>query len=413
MGIEKTRGWKRNVGTGALGLGLTGLVAVVGCNAVLDNQSGQLAESDASVTTEASTGSLANDAGQDSSRIDAGSPFDSGGGLDKPDTGVGGLDASDASPGITCAQGQKLCDGTCVSLGDPLYGCTDTSCTPCALDRASAVCAGGACAIGHCNPGYADCNQTGSDGCETDLSSPSHCGACNATCGAAAPNCAPSGAGFSCTTGCTASAPTLCGNTCVDLLSSENHCGSCSHACAPVDNGTTKCTLGFCAFDCGANFHACSGACASNTSIASCGTSCDPCVPPANAQPTCDGASCGFVCNAGFHACGSTCAPDNSIASCGTSCGPCATGPNATATCTGGTCGIACAAGTADCNTNAADGCEIDVTTDPAHCGDCTTSCGEYGCNAGKCALPPVDAGLPDTGLIDSGLPLKDAAPTD
>jgi hypothetical protein len=49
---------------------------------------------------------------------------------------------------------------------------------------------------------------------------------------------------------------------------------------------------------CLATEHVCSGACVSNTGIASCGpTRCSPCPTVTNAQTTCDGTSCGFTCN--------------------------------------------------------------------------------------------------------------------
>ena len=388
-------------------LGLGALWGGSGCNAVLGNESGELASGDGSIAAlDASTGhSDAGEGGKDTSfGFDA--TIEAGG----SDAGAGDQGTPDAAPGITCTLGQKICEGNCVSVTDPLFGCSATSCTPCALDRGSAICAGGACAVGTCNAGYADCNQKNVDGCETDLSMASHCGTCNAVCGAGAPNCAPTGSGFACTTGCTAEAPTLCGSQCVDLLTSANHCGSCNGGCAPVANGTTSCNKGTCAFACGAGFHACGATCASNTAVASCGASCTACTPPANGRPTCDGVTCGFVCDVGFHACGASCLADDSTGSCGASCAPCVSGANATATCTAGACGLHCAAGFADCNKVASDGCEINIASDPLNCGSCGHSCGGQACNANVCAVPPVDSGPPDTGPADTGPPPSDAA---
>jgi hypothetical protein len=46
------------------------------------------------------------------------------------------------------------------------------------------------CAIITCNAGYADCNGTYSDGCETNLNTnASHCGMCGVVCSAPTPNC--------------------------------------------------------------------------------------------------------------------------------------------------------------------------------------------------------------------------------
>jgi hypothetical protein len=394
-------------------LGISGAFIAVACNDVLQNDPGELSgPHDASIVV-TEDGSLppapAEDSGSPIGEVDSTT-------LDVPEGGV--PPPPDATPPITCGSGQKLCAGTCVAISDPLFGCGTTTCDPCAVSRASAVCAGGACTVNACNPGFADCNQKSSDGCETDLSEATHCGACNAVCPASAPNCSPAVSGFVCTTGCTAVAPTLCGKQCVDLQTSVTHCGGCNNACAAVLNGTSSCTGGQCAFTCNAGFHACGGACVSNDSIASCGGSCTACSGPANAQPTCDGTKCGYVCNNGYHLCGATCAPSGSPASCGTSCTACPTGPNASATCNGTACGIACAADFANCNNVAGDGCEVSLKTDPANCGTCGHSCSGQPCNAGVCAVPPppdsgTDTGAPDTGPADTGSPPSDASSGD
>jgi hypothetical protein len=53
----------------------------------------------------------------------------------------------------------------------------------CSIPNGHATCANGACAIAGCLPGYADCNEIPTDGCEvfTD-EDPDHCGACNIAC---------------------------------------------------------------------------------------------------------------------------------------------------------------------------------------------------------------------------------------
>jgi hypothetical protein len=243
--------------------------------------------------------------------------------------------ADDASQGpsldaAACAAGEKTCNGACVPLTDPLFGCGVEGCAPCALARATAACTGdGTCVVAACQAGYADCDKDPANGCEIDLAQPSHCGACNAACAAAAPVCVPTTAGFACATGCTPQAPTRCGDQCVDLASSPTHCGSCNDVCAPVANGQVSCARGACAFSCTAGFHACGGACADSTSPASCGAACSPC--PA--------------------------------------------GPNATATCRGGACGLSCAGDFADCNGSAADGCEVNLASDPKNCGACARAC--------------------------------------
>ena len=317
---------------------LTALFAATGCNAILGNDHGSLADDDAGAV--------------DGSTTDAGLAADTNSAGDTtlppppPDAGT-----ADAGP---CPAAQKLCYGQCVSTSDPLYGCDVDACTPCRTNRAASICVAGSCAIGACDTGYADCNQKAADGCETDLSLTSHCGSCNAVCQVAAPYCAPAGGSFACSTNCPAQAPTLCGTQCVDLATSASHCGDCNTACPAVANGAESCVARVCQLACNTGFHACGGACASNVDPGTCGGSCTPCATP----------------------------------------------PNATATCTTGACGFACTAGFADCDKVAANGCESDPMSDPLNCGGCGHSCSGNACKQGQCQVP--DAGPPDTGAPDA-----------
>lgn len=73
------------------------------------------------------------------------------------------------------------------------------------------------------------------------------------------------------------------------------------------------------------------------------------------------------------------------VNNCG-SCGHvCPGGPNGEASCFGGQCFFSCDTGFGDCNDDAADGCEVDTTSDKDHCGSCTTSCGSAQCLNGAC----------------------------
>lgn len=68
-----------------------------------------------------------------------------------------------------CTGGLACCDGLCTDLtSDPL------SCSMCGkkcdnLAHATELCEGGACTLGECDMGFADCNQNPEDGCEWDL----------------------------------------------------------------------------------------------------------------------------------------------------------------------------------------------------------------------------------------------------
>jgi hypothetical protein len=66
--------------------------------------------------------------------------------------------------------------------------------------------------------------------------------------------------------------------------------------------------------------------------------------------------------------------------------------PNAVSACSGSGCIIiSCTAGFADCDGNPANGCEVNLTTDPNHCGACPNVCsktnGTSSCSSGNCGI--------------------------
>jgi|GEM_PF-2251915 len=81
-----------------------------------------------------------------------------------------------------CPQGEKGCDGRCVSVFSPRTGCAQPSCAPCVLDNATANCDDkGECAIAACRGSYGNCDGEAATGCEIDLDhDPKHCGGCKA-----------------------------------------------------------------------------------------------------------------------------------------------------------------------------------------------------------------------------------------
>jgi len=87
----------------------------------------------------------------------------------------------------TCDNGFADCDG------DPANGCeANVGSDPancgfcgheCTVANGTAGCALGQCTIASCAPGFADCDETPVDGCETDTATnPSNCGACGNDC---------------------------------------------------------------------------------------------------------------------------------------------------------------------------------------------------------------------------------------
>lgn len=293
------------------------ILAFVGCNAVLDNERAELG----------SVGEETSPTLPDEPTADAGTP---------PEADAGEEDTSDP-----CGPGMRTCNGTCVSVTDPAYGCG--TCTPCSIPRGTAACQAGKCVLHACDTGYGDCNQDVADGCEADLSQPTTCGGCGGACPPASPVCVASGATYACSNGCGPASPMRCGDTCVNPLTSIKHCGGCGNECPPVADATATCTNGVCGFECKAPRKACNG----------------KCVKPKDPE-----------------ACGPTCAP-------------CPALPNATASCPADACVYQCTAGFADCNAIAADGCEANLASDPAHCGACGIACAAGTvCRLGACVAP-------------------------
>ena len=151
----------------------------------------------------------------------------------------------------TCRAGLTVCSGQCASLPtDPMNcGACGTVCPP--RMNAAPACAGSMCGF-VCNAGFRDCDGNPLNGCETNITTASNCGACGVACGAAAnaaPSCAAGACGLTCNTGfanCDGSA----GNGCeVNTTSSNAHCGACGNACAVG----SRCVAGVCGPDaCGA-----------------------------------------------------------------------------------------------------------------------------------------------------------------
>jgi hypothetical protein len=392
--------------------------AFLGCNSILDNNPGTLAISD-----EAGTFPTPSPSGTATDQPP----------MEGPDASTTPSDDAGDKPSPGCPAGQQMCFGTCVSLTDPLYGCGNPACTPCPSGHSTMGCQGRTCVVTACDKGYADCNATATDGCETDLSKAASCGACNAKCGVAAPLCSPNGPTFQCTNGCTPAAPLACGAECVDPNTSTNHCGNCTTACPVVANGTSACAAGACSFTCKVGFHACTDKCVAQTDPASCGPACTPCPVPAGGVATCVNDACGIQCTApnhacngkcvapgdatacgaactvcpvpvggtatcsaagvcggtcpaGSHLCAGKCVADTDATACGAMCTVCAVPPNATAACTAGACTSTCSAGFADCDKSAINGCEINTMTDSANCGMCGKACvAPAVCTAGVC----------------------------
>lgn len=178
-------------------------------------------------------------------------------------TGSGGGVAGNSNGGtegrILCAADEKQCGGTCVKISDPSYGCAGTGCSPCVLSHVSqAACNNGVCAVGTCSAGFMNCDTQ--PDCETDITTPTHCGACTTTCSGSTPSCVAWESAYMCGTGCLG-VQVRCSGLCTDLSTDLSNCGACGKSCT-VANGAGQCASGTCvASSCDTGYSKCGATC--------------------------------------------------------------------------------------------------------------------------------------------------------
>jgi hypothetical protein len=316
---------------------------------------------------------------------------------------------------VDCSVGFSNCDGISANGCETRVN-TETSCgacgVACAPPHATGNCGSGTCAIVTCDPGWADCNGSVADGCETNTTTLTDCGSCRTACSRA-------GASADCSTGTCAIGTCNIGrgdcdgvdsNGCEVSLRTLTDCASCGSTCAR-DHSTPTCATGTCAVaSCDPLWGNCNlsdldGCEAPLTSLASCGV-CGSVCTRNNASPTCDTGACRIdFCNPGFGNCDTVDAngcetPLNSTAHCG-GCGVTCTAANASTTCSTGTCAIAtCSPGWGNCDGLLSNGCERSLTT-TTDCGGCGTACAPPHANGmctsgGSCAIGSCMAGWAD-----------------
>ncbi len=275
-----------------------------------------------------------------------------------------------------CPQGELFCGGACVDTeSEPAH------CGGCGVAcPAGQVCASGICSSTCAAPAVTRCG----DRCFDVRTHSAHCGSCDIACeggkvcvdGACTDSCAP---------------PTVvCDGSCVDTSISLLHCGGCGAACAPG----ASCAAGACT--CPSGQILCAGACVDpSTSLTHCGASGDCSGASAgmacSAGAVCSGGSCGSTCASGTTRCGAGCTDlSRDSANCGACGTSCPAAPNALASCTASVCSIACTSGFLDCDGSTGNGCEVDPSSDAAHCGSCGDACGAgQRCSGGTCAAIP------------------------
>jgi hypothetical protein len=329
---------------------------------------------------------------------------DAGGGEDLavPDGGGGG----DGGCAASVASDPRNC-GSCG------HDCTKLVHVQAALVQCSA----GVCNVSNaCLPGWDHCTANPDDGCETDLSSPSHCGGCAIKCNASDPLCIPWGPGHTCAASCPGATPTNCSGTCTNLTTDPKNCKTCGNQCPAPANGTATCTAAVCGHTCNVGYVPCGDSC---IAVGTCCTNADctlpltcpvvgqPCACPsgqkwcassgsyiasgscctagdcsttvANASPSCSLGVCGYTCNGGYRACNSGCIPSGQCCSSG----DCPSVTNGTPVCSGGNCSFTCNATFMKCGSLCIGAGQCCMNT------DCSTTVANATplCNAGTCTF--------------------------
>ena len=241
-----------------------------------------------------------------------------------------------------------------------------------------------------CAAGFADCNNSSADGCETNTRFDAlNCGACGTVCPSrsnASGACIAGRCDLVCANGfadCNSNPADGCETNTRTSLSS---CGACGNTCASRANASASCTNSACAYVCAAGFADCNGNPADGCEVDTRNTeaNCGACGHACGTGQICANGACQFTCNPGgdggiaLTSCvgGATCIDlQTDLANCG-SCGHvCNANTAAHATCAAGHCGNACNLGFADCDHLVANGCEREVYSDIANCGACGNVC--------------------------------------
>ena len=280
--------------------------------------------------------------------------------------------------GVSCDPGFTECGGECVDTETSAAHCGGCGVACDSPANGSASCADGTCTF-TCDAGFAKC----ADRCADLDNDPAHCGGCDQAC-AETEVCSQGACDAQCAGGLL-----LCAGLCVDTSSDPDHCGACDAGCPQPADGSAVCASGGCGISCDPGFTDCSGQCiATSNNPMACGSCTNVCPVPSNGSATCTSGTCGVACNAGFSECGGDCFDLQTSTE---HCGSCPVACSGGQVCSNGTCTTSCAPGETDCG-----GSCVDTDSDPTHCGGCGSGCtnphGSTACSGGVC-VPTCDPG--------------------
>ncbi len=190
---------------------------------------------------------------------------------------------------------------------------------------------------------------------------------------------------------CCSGGTEACGDVCVNTAFNPAHCGDCFEPCGPAE----VCVDGDCKSDCAEGQTKCGLAC-TNTDFDpdNCGDCEEVCVGADNAAGICVGGECTELCLAGYSDCNLDMELDGCEVNlltdplhcgfCGDACGEVTHGTKA---CEDGGCVIEGCDGTwLNCDGMYNTGCEVDTKTNGSHCGECNNDCGQgFACIDSEC----------------------------
>jgi len=149
----------------------------------------------------------------------------------------------------SCPQGWMSCKGTCVDLATDPDNCGSCG-RACSVANALPACSGGASTVDTCLSGWGDCDDTPANGCETNLRDDlQNCGECANVCALANATdlCVDAHCAIAaCATGfadCDHSAVNGCETA---TATDPANCGACGTVCPAPDAGTASCAASTC-----------------------------------------------------------------------------------------------------------------------------------------------------------------------